>query len=110
MSYLGMHAYSGYFSLRCPLKIVFSTAVVHTQCSTLLCSCLHAAVRYTRIHNSTRVSPYTVRVKGIRYGGRDILFFGDGGDKFIEGSFDTGSDCVMLPDSQFGALEASPFR
>ncbi len=70
------------------------------------------AVQYLRINNQTLQGKpsYSVRVKGMRYGGHDILFFGDGGDPYIDGAFDTGSSCVMLPDSQFGSLEASPFR
>lgn len=69
-----------------------------------------SAVRYSRIHNSSGQSPYTVKVKGMRYGSQEILFFGDGGADSMDATFDTGSDCVMLPDMAFGALEASPFR
>ena len=62
------------------------------------------------LNQSAEAPPYRLRLLALHYGPRSLLHFGDGPRALLEAAFDTGSSCVMLPDRQFGALEASPFR
>jgi len=94
--------------------LVFAVAAAHDQGELQIGgydpSAAVTPVRYARIHNTTHKSPYNVRLNKIRYGDEELLIFGDGGEPFTSATFDTGSDCLLLPDRAGGSLEASPFR
>jgi hypothetical protein len=44
---------------------------------------------------------FSVRVKGLKYGGKDLLQFADGYE-YIPGIVDSGTSCLVIPDSTLG--------